>query len=61
MAVRRQRAVSRPQIIQIAAAIPASPKTVERVYDGMGSEFSRARVVKAAQVLGLPEPTKEAI
>jgi len=56
MRKRKSRPVSSPQIVQIAAAITSSPVTVERVYDGRGSDHSRERVTRAARELGYPLP-----
>jgi len=44
--------------VRIAAHITANPRTVLRVYQGGGSEYSRRRVAEAARELGLPEPTQ---
>jgi DNA-binding LacI/PurR family transcriptional regulator len=52
----KARPVSGPQLVQIAAAVPMSQRTVERVYDGGGSDYSRERVMRAARELGLPAP-----
>lgn len=41
---------------RIAVHIVANPRTVQRVYQGKGSEYSRLRVAEAARALGLPEP-----
>jgi hypothetical protein len=42
--------------VRIAAKIVAHPRTVQRVYDGAGSEYSRRRVSEAAKEMGLPLP-----
>ena len=42
--------------VRIAASIVANPRTVHRVYQGGGSDYSRQRVAAAAQALGLPLP-----
>jgi hypothetical protein len=42
--------------IMIAADIKAHPRTVARVYEGHGNEYSRRRVTEAAQRRGLPLP-----
>lgn len=42
--------------VRIAAQAIISPRTVARVYDGAGGEYSRARVRSAAKALGLPLP-----
>jgi hypothetical protein len=56
----KARSVSGPQIVQIAAAIMANPRTVERVYDGRGNVYSRERVTRAALELGFPVPERAA-
>lgn len=43
--------------VRIAARIVAHPRTVQRVYAGAGSDYSRRRVTEAARELGLPEPS----
>lgn len=42
--------------LRIAAHIVANPRTVARVYQGKGSEYSRLRVTEGAKALGLPTP-----
>lgn len=42
--------------VRIAAHIVANPRTVLRVYQGLGSHYSRVRVTEAAVALGLPPP-----
>jgi DNA-binding LacI/PurR family transcriptional regulator len=56
---RSSRAVSGVQVLQLASASMSSPRTVERVYDGGGSHYSRERVCKAARELGLPMPSEQ--
>lgn len=46
--------------VRIAAHITANPRTVLRVYQGGGSDYSRRRVAEAAEALGLPEPPPKA-
>ena len=41
---------------RIAAHAICSSRTVDRVYAGGGSDYSRARVERAAVELGLPSP-----
>jgi len=43
-------------LTMIAARAITSVRTVQRVYEGRGSEYSRRRVVEAAQAVGLPLP-----
>lgn len=55
--------VSTHDQIRIAAEAIVHPRTVQRVYEGRGSEYSRRRVIEAAKALGLeppPEPKKRA-
>jgi hypothetical protein len=54
--VRRDRLITGPQIVRLAAEAGTCTRTVERVYDRKGSDYSRANVARAAQVLGLPMP-----
>lgn len=42
--------------VRIAAHIVANPRTVLRVYQGDGSDYSRRRVTDGAKALGLPPP-----
>jgi hypothetical protein len=42
--------------VRIAALIVANPRTVLRVYQGAGSDYSYRRVTEAAKALGLPLP-----
>lgn len=42
--------------LRIAACIAAHPRTVHRVYQGHGSEYSYRRVVAGAKAVGLPPP-----
>jgi hypothetical protein len=42
--------------IRIAAHIVANPRTVLRVYQGAGSDYSYRRVAEGAKTLGLPPP-----
>lgn len=44
------------KILRIAARVGRSHRTVERVYQGKGSGFSRAAVIEAATELGYPLP-----
>lgn len=48
--------ISAPDRVRIAAQIVAHPRTVARVYEGKGSEYSRQRVTEGARTLGLPLP-----
>jgi len=48
--------ISAPDRVRIAAQIVAHPRTVARVYEGKGSEYSRQRVTEGAKALGLPPP-----
>jgi hypothetical protein len=41
---------------RIAAEAIVSVRTVDRVYRGLGSDYSRTRVVEAAKLLELPLP-----
>ena len=45
--------------VRIAAKIVANPRTVLRVYQGGGNEYSRRRVAEAARELGLPPPPEK--
>jgi hypothetical protein len=54
----REHRPSAPQRVQIAARAILAPKTVDRVYDGRGSEYSFERVSAAAQELNLPQPKR---
>lgn len=42
--------------VRIAAQAIVHPRTVARVYEGEGTDYSRARVCAAAEALGLPPP-----
>lgn len=42
--------------VRIAAQIVAHPRTVQRVYQGRGTDYTRRRVSEAAETLGLPLP-----
>lgn len=48
------------QIVQLAARIPCSTRTIQRLYSPdehvKCSEYSRARADRAARELGLPPP-----
>ena len=43
-------------LTRVAATAIVSLKTVRRVYQGRGNEYSRRRVTEAAKALGLPVP-----
>lgn len=56
MSVKRIAAPSPRQRMRIAVAADCCEKTVLRTYQGGGTEFSRARIARAAADLGLPCP-----
>jgi DNA-binding LacI/PurR family transcriptional regulator len=43
-------------LTRIAAEAITSVRTAQRVYEGLGSDYSRRRVTEAAQRLGLEPP-----
>ncbi len=43
-------------VVRIAAQAICHPRTVSRTYAGQGSDWTRVRIAKAAQELGLPAP-----
>lgn len=55
---RKHRAVTGPQIVQIAADAGLCVRSVERAYDAGEhvSEYTRDRVTRSARTLSLPEP-----
>lgn len=51
------RRLSGLEIIQVAALVPCSTRSVDRAYSGTKvTDFTRARIAKAARELKLPEP-----